>query len=133
MTTMSTLTTFDLASLSQAIQTGDCRHQLALFADDAELEIVDSATPAAPLGVLRGKPAIEQWLDIKSSRAVQFGVRDAVASPGRVQYTEECRYRDGSRLFFECTAEVRGGQISQAAVTVVYPAELPVTALGCDR
>lgn len=128
---MTTLTTFDLARLSQAIQTGDCEYQLALFADDAELEIVDSAAPAAPLGVLRGKPAIEMWLDIKSCRAVQSGVRDAVASPGRVQYTEECRYRDGSQLAFECTAEVRGGQISQAAVTVVYPPEGPAPVFSC--
>jgi hypothetical protein len=120
---MSTQTHFDLTGLSHAIQSGDCRYQLALYADDAEVLIVDAARPAALAGVLRGKSAIQGWLDTMSSRAVQFQVRDAVASPGQVRYTEECWYRDGSQLRLECTAEVRRGQISQAAVTVVHPPE----------
>jgi hypothetical protein len=124
---MSTQTTFDLSGLSNAIQSGDCRYQLALFADDAEVKIVDKAQPTAPLGVLRGKPAIERWLDTVSSRAAQFQVRDAVASPGRVQYTEECRYGDGSELLFECSAEVCRGQISRADVTVVHAPESPAS------
>ena len=124
---MSTQTTFDLSGLSKAIQSGDCRYQLALFAENSEVKIVDGAQPAAPLGVLRGKPAIEKWLDAMSSRAAQFRVRDAVASPGRVQYTEECRYRDGSELLLECTAEVCRGQISRADVTVVHAPEDPAT------
>jgi hypothetical protein len=122
---VSTQTTFDLSGLSKAIQSGDCQYQLALFADNAEVKIVDGAKPAAPLGVLRGKPAIEKWLGTMSSRDGRFRVRDAVASPGRVQYTEECRYHDGSELLFECTAEVRRGQISRAAVTVVHAPEHP--------
>jgi hypothetical protein len=120
---MSTQTTFDLSGLSKAIQSGDCRYQLALFADDAEVKIVDGAQPTAPLGVLRGKPAIEKWLAAMSSRAAQFRVRDAIASPDRVQYTEECRYRDGSALLLECSAEVCRGQISRADVTVVHAPE----------
>ena len=120
---MSTQTHFDLTGLSHAIQSGDCRYQLALYADDAEVRIVDAARPAAPLRVLHGKSAIQDWLGTVTSRAVQFQVRDAVASPGRVRYTEDCQYRDGSQLRFECTAEVRRGQISQAAVTVAHPPE----------
>lgn len=126
---MSTQTTFDLSGLSKAIQSGDCRYQLALFADNAEVKIVDGAQPAAPLGVLRGKPAIEKWLGTMSSRAGRFRVRDAVASPGRVQYTEECSYRDGSELLLECTAEVCRGQISRAAVTVVHAPEDPASGM----
>jgi ketosteroid isomerase-like protein len=120
---MSTQTTFDLSGLSKAIQSGDCRYQLALFADDAEVKIVDGTQPTAPLGVLRGKPAIEKWLATMSSRAAQFRVRDAIASRDRVHYTEECRYRDGSELLFEYSAEVRRGQISRADVTVVHAPE----------
>jgi hypothetical protein len=124
---MSTQATFDLSGLSKAIQSGDCRYQLALYADNAEVKIVDAAQPTAPLGVLRGKRAIERWLDTMSSRAGQLRVRDAVASPGRVEYTEEARYSDGSELLFECTAEVRRGQISRAAVTVVHAPEDPAS------
>jgi hypothetical protein len=124
---MSTQTTFDLSGLSRAIQSGNCRYQLALFADDAEVKIVDTAQPTEPLGVLRGKPEIQKWLDTMSSRAAEFRVRDAMASPGRVHYTEECRYRDGTELLLECSAEVCRGQISRADVMVVHAPEDPAT------
>ena len=116
---MGTTNEFDLTGFSQAIRSADWQYQLAQYADNAEVEIVAAAQPAAPLGTLRGKPAIEQWLDAMSARAVGFDVRDAWSSPDKVEYTEECRYRDGSKLLFACTARVRGGQISQAAMTVV--------------
>lgn len=116
---MSTQTSFDLTGLSRAIQARDCRYHLALYADDAQVEILD-AQPGTPLQVLKGKPAIGEWLDSMSSSAVHYQLRDAVVHPDHVTYTEECRYADGSRVLFECRAEVRRGQIRRAAVRVVH-------------
>ena len=118
---MSTQTTFDLNGLSRAIQSRNCRYQLALYADDAEVEIVDGPRVSTPPHVLRGKPAIGQWLESMSSEAVGYRVRDAVGSAERVRFTEECVYPDGTELVIECQAEVRRGQIRHAAVTVLHP------------
>ena len=116
---MSTQTSFDLTGLSRAIHGRDCRYHLALYADDAQVEIVDSTHSDGPLQVLRGKPAIGDWLDGMSSAAVHYEVKDAVVHPDRVTYTEECRYADGSKVLLECSAEVRRGQITHATVRLV--------------
>lgn len=117
---MSTQTSFDLTGLSRAIHGRDCRYHLALYADDARVEILDSSHADAPLQVLRGKPAIGDWLDGMSSAAVHYEVRDAVAQPDRVAYTEECRYADGSEVLLQCRAEVRRGQIAHETVRLVH-------------
>jgi hypothetical protein len=128
---MSTQTSFDLTGLSRAIQGRDCGYHLALYADDAEVEIFDAAQPDSPQQVLRGKPAISAWLHGMTSAAVHYEVRDAVVHPDEVTYTEVCRYGDGSSVRFECNAEVRRGQIAHTAVRLVHgprrstPAEQP--------
>jgi len=117
---MSTQTSFDLPGLSRAIQSQDRRYQLALYADNAELEILDGNHLGAPLQVLHGKPEIAKWLDAMSSRAVSYKVRDAVGGPAGVKFIEECVYPDGNTLVFECTAEVSRGQIKHAELTMVH-------------
>ena len=117
---MSTQTRFDLTGLSHAIQDRDCRYHLALYAPDAQVEILDAAHADAPLQVLHGKPAISEWLNGRTSAAVHYEMKDAAVHADRVTYTEECRYADGSRVLFECSAEVRRGQICHAAVRVVH-------------
>ena len=120
---MSTQTSFDLPGLSRAIQSQDRRYQLALYADNAELEILDGEHLDAPLQVLHGKPEIAKWLDAMSSRAVSYKVRDAVGGPDGVRFTEECIYPDGETLVFQCTAEVSRGQIKHAELTMVHGAQ----------
>ena len=117
---MSTQTSFDLTKLSHAIRERDCQSHLALYAADAEVEIFDWAKPKVPMRVLCGKPAISEWLHGMSSAAVDYEMRDAVARADRVMYTEVCRYGDGSSVLFECSAEVRHGQIIRAAVALVH-------------
>lgn len=141
---MSTRTTFDLTGLSRAIEGRDDRYHLALYAPDAEVEIFDGSKPDAPLQVLRGKPAIAEWLHRRSSAAVHDEVKATKVQPDRVAYTEECRYGDGSSVLVECDAEVRRGQITHAAVTLVHvppheasaqpgPAAAPMAALTAER
>lgn len=117
---MTPQTSFDMTGLSRAIRSRDCQYHLALYAEDSEVEIFDWAHPATPIQVLRGRPAIGAWLHGMSSVAVQYEVRDALVHPDRVTYTEECRYGDGTSVVFDCSAEVRRGQIIRAAVTLVH-------------
>ena len=117
---MSSQTSFDLTGLSRAIQRRDFRYHLALYAADAEVKIYDWDQPDTPMQVLRGKSAISEWLEAMTSTAVHYKVRDALVHPDRVTYTEECRYDDGSSLQFQCSAEVRSGQITSATVTLVH-------------
>jgi len=131
---MSTQTRFDLDGFSHAIGSRDARYQLALYADNAEVEIVDADHPEVPLQVLRGKSDIREWLDSMSSGAVRYEVKDAVAHQHGLRFTEECRYPDGTDLRYECRAEVYRGQITHESVRVVcQPRDRVPTGLDQDR
>lgn len=129
---MSTQTSFDVTGLSRAIRRRDCEYHLALYAPDAEVEIFDWAHPSTPLQVLRGRPAIGDWLHGMSSTAVDYEVRNARVHPDGVRYTEECRYGDGSSVVFDCSAEVRRGLIVREAVTLAHVPPQPATPLAAE-
>ena len=116
---MSTQTKFDVDGLSYAVGARNAGYQLALYADDAEVEIVDADDPTVPIRVLRGKSDIRAWLDSMSSGAVRYQVRDAVAHQTELRFTEECLYPDGSDLRYECRAELYRGRITRASVALV--------------
>ncbi len=128
---MSTQTTFDLIGLSRAISARDCRYHSALYAADAQVEILDAAHADAPLQVLHGKPAIEAWLDARSSAEVHCKLKDAVVRADRVSYTEECCFADGSKVLLRCGAQVHRGQITSATVRlVIISPEKATSSLG---
>ena len=58
---------FDFESLRRAMEQGDADRLLALYHDDAEMQIVDRSQPPSTPMRLQGKPAIEQfWRDVCS-------------------------------------------------------------------
>ena len=116
---MSTQTRFDLDGLSYAVGARNAGYQLALYADDAEVEIVDADDPAVPIRVLRGKSDIREWLDSMSSGAVRYQVTDAEAHQNQLRFTEECLYPDGSDLRYECRAELYRGRITRASIALI--------------
>ena len=118
---MSTQTTFDIDGLARAVVSRNADYQLALYADRAEVEFIDPTHPEAPLQVLRGKQAIQEWLLDMSSPEVRYQVRDTVAGHQSVRFTEECAYPDGTGLRYDCRAEIQSGQITRARVAVVGP------------
>jgi len=118
---MSTQTTFDIDGLRRAVVSRNADYLLALYADRAEIEFIGPNHPEAPMQVLRGKPAISEWLHDMSSPDVRYQVKDSVAGHENVRFTEECEYPDGTDLRYECSAEVRSGQITRARMAVVGP------------
>lgn len=118
---MSTQTTFDVDGLRRAVASRNESYLLALYADRAEVELIDPNHPEAPLRVLRGKPAISAWLHDMASPDVRYQVRNSTAGHESLRFTEECSYPDGTHLRYECRAEVRSGQITRARVAVVCP------------
>jgi hypothetical protein len=118
---MSTQTTFDIDGLARAVVSRNADYQLALYADHAEVEFIDPSHPEAPLQVLRGKQAIQEWLLDMCSPEVRYQVRDTEAGHQSVHFTEECAYPDGTGLRYDCRAEIKSGQITRARVAVVGP------------
>lgn len=121
---MSTQLRFDIDGFRRAIESGDARYQLALYADDAELNVVDPDDPFATPHVLHGKPAIGSWIEQLHARSTGLRVVDLRSMPDRVELTEEVDGRDGSHVAYGYSAEVRRGQLVRTTLTRLDRASL---------
>ena len=102
---------FDLGGLARAIEERDAAAQLELFADDAEVTLVDRANPPGSPLVLAGKDAIREWIDDVCSRDMSHHVDVQLVDGDRAAFTEACRYPDGSGVLCAAFIELREGRV----------------------
>lgn len=104
---------FDFAALRRALERGDAATLAALYAEDAEMTIVDrNRPPSAPLRLL-GRPAIAGfWQDV-CSREMTHAVGEEVVGPDRVAFVERCAYPDGCNVVSAMTLDLRDGRIAR--------------------
>ena len=102
---------FDFATLKRALERSDAAAILGLYAEDAEMTIVDrNRPPSAPLRLV-GRPAIEEfWRDV-CARDMTHAVGEEVVAPGRAAFVERCAYPDGCHVVSAMTLELREGRI----------------------
>ena len=110
---MATATTFDTSALKQAIETRDAAAQLAMFADDAEVVLVDKGNPPSSPQRITGRAAIGEYLEDVFGRDMTHSVSGLVADGDAVAYTLECQYPDGSRVMCMASLDLNDGQISR--------------------
>jgi hypothetical protein len=110
---MSTPTTtgFDLAALARAIEERDAAAQVALYAPDAEVRLVDRITTPGNPRVLRGREEIAAWIEDVCGREMTHRVEQQLADDGRAALAESCRYRDGTNVLCMTILEVAAGRI----------------------
>jgi ketosteroid isomerase-like protein len=103
--------TFDVAALRRAISTRDAGSVLALYADDASIELADSQnTPSRPRRI-EGRDAIRAHLEDVYSRDMTHELDLVAASEDAVGYSVRCAYPDGTRVLCAAVAELRDGKI----------------------
>jgi hypothetical protein len=101
----------DIDTLRRVIEQSDAASLTGLYADDAEIRVIDKAhTPRAPM-VLRGKDAIADFYRDVCGRAMTHHLDDAVAGPDHLAFTESCQYPDGTRVVCAAMLELRNGKI----------------------
>ncbi|GAA1393488.1 nuclear transport factor 2 family protein [Kitasatospora putterlickiae] len=111
MTTMAAPSAFDVRALREGIERADARTLLALYADDAELRVVDRKTqPSHPL-VMHGRDEIGAMLDDRYGREMTHTLEQVVVQADRLAFLESCRYPDGVRVLVSSTAALRDGRI----------------------
>jgi ketosteroid isomerase-like protein len=110
-TTTHTPTTFDAEALRRGMRDHDPAAILALYADDATIELVDARnTPSAPLRVA-GREAIRAHLEDVLGRDMTHAVDVVAVSPDAIGYAVRCRYPDGTNVVCSAVAELRDGRI----------------------
>jgi hypothetical protein len=111
MTGTSDAAAFDFAVLKRALERSDAATVVDLYAEDAEMVVVDrDRPPGAPMR-LSGRPAIEAfWRDV-CARDMTHKVGHEVVGHDRVAFVEECRYPDGCNVMSAMTLDLRGARI----------------------
>ena len=110
-TAMSTRLGFDLDGLRRAIESGDAPYRTALYADTAELRIVDSDQPAQPPQILHGRSAIAGWIESMYGADDTHRVLESAADGEQIRVVEVRETTDGLHLVYATAAEVDRGQI----------------------
>ena len=101
----------DVDVLRRAYATRHAAALLALYADDATVEIVDAVhTPSHP-NRLVGRDALGAHFEDVFGRAMTHEIEAVAASPDALGFSLRCTYADGTKVVCAATAVVRDGRI----------------------
>ncbi|MFM9441555.1 nuclear transport factor 2 family protein [Streptomyces acidiscabies] len=117
-------TTFDTDTLRRGIEESTTSETLlSLYADDAEIHVIDRNTqPSHPL-VLHGRTEIATMLDDVYSRDMTHTLEHCVVQGDELAYTESCRYADGTRVLAESAVSLRDGKIVRQTMIQAWDEE----------
>lgn len=110
---MATQTTggLDFEAMRRAIEQLDAEALVGLYADDAQIRIVNkNTTPSSPFE-LRGKEKITGYLRDVCGRTMTHRVEGEVVGEDRVAFNEACEYPDGTRVLAATMLDLRDGKI----------------------
>jgi hypothetical protein len=111
---------FKVEALLEAIEAADASAQIPMYADEAEVQVINPHHPPRAPMTLRGKKAIAAWITDICSINMTHRVVDLVQGGELIAFTEEGRYRDGARVVSTSTLELRRGQIRRQRVVLVW-------------
>lgn len=105
--------TMDLDALRQAMESRNLEATLSMYADDAEISIVDQRhTPSHPQ-IVHGRDQIRAFLSDIFGRDITHQVDHMVSGNGSVSFMEHCEYPDGSRVLASSVLDVDQGRITR--------------------
>ncbi|GAA4293619.1 nuclear transport factor 2 family protein [Actinokineospora soli] len=108
---MTTTHVFDTEALRRGIEERDADTLLALYAEDAELRLVDRVSPPSNPRVLRGAAAIGAFLQDVCGREMAHAVERIAVQADTGAYLESCRYPDGTRVLCSAVLDLADGRI----------------------
>lgn len=104
---------FDFEALRCAIETGDAEALMRLYADDAELQIVDKTAPPRAPAILRGRRSIEAYWRNVCACDMTHRVEREIVGENYAAFVESCTPPNGTRILFATVLELRDGQIAR--------------------
>ncbi|MGW0836252.1 nuclear transport factor 2 family protein [Streptomyces prunicolor] len=104
---------FDSEALRRGIEDHTAATLLSLYADDAEIHVVDHQTQPSHPKVLHGRDEIGAMLADVYSRDMTHKLEECVVEGDRVAYSESCQYPDGARVLAESMLLLQDGKITR--------------------
>ncbi len=84
---------------------------LSLYADDAEIRIIDKDHPPSAPRWMQGREAIARYYREMFARPIRHHVEEEVVGDDHLAFTEACEYPDGSRVFVSSVIELKNNLI----------------------
>ncbi|MGX4687910.1 nuclear transport factor 2 family protein [Streptomyces sp. JNUCC 63] len=103
---------FDTDTLRRGIEGDTASTLLSLYADDAEIRIVDRNTQPSHPKVLHGRDEIGSMLNDIYGRDMTHKLEQCVMQGDHAAYIESCEYGDGVRVLAESMVSLRDGKIA---------------------
>ncbi|HXT90608.1 MAG TPA: nuclear transport factor 2 family protein, partial [Trebonia sp.] len=117
--------TLDLDALRQGMEGRNLEAILSLYADDAEISIVDQRnTPSHPQ-ILRGRDQIRAFLSEVFGRDITHHVDHIVSGDGTVSFMERCEYPDGLRVLASTVLDIDAGRIVRQEEVQAWDSSMP--------
>ncbi|MDX2933855.1 nuclear transport factor 2 family protein [Streptomyces ipomoeae] len=102
---------FDTETLRRATEEADAATLLSLYADDAEMRVVDRNTRPSHPKVMHGRAEIGEMLEDVCGREMTHKLERCVVQGDQLAYTESCEYPDGVRVLASSMITLREGKI----------------------
>ena len=113
----------DFENLRRAQEQRDLDAMLDLYAEDAEIHIVNRNTPPSSPYVLLGKEAIAEYLRDVFGRDMSHSIENEVVGEDRLAFNVACEYPDGTRVLASENMEVRDGKVVRQVEVVAWDEE----------
>jgi hypothetical protein len=114
-----------LDALRQGIEGRDIEAMLNMYADDAEIRVVDQQhTPSSPQ-IMHDRDQIRAFLSDIYGRDMTHHVDHMVAGDGNVSFSQRCEYPDGSRVLASTVLDVDAGRIVRQEVVQAWDSGKP--------
>ncbi|MDH6514582.1 ketosteroid isomerase-like protein [Streptomyces sp. SAI-208] len=102
---------FSTETLRSGVEGKSAANLLSLYADDAEIRVVDRNSQPSHPTVLHGRDQISAMLDDVYSRDMTHKLEQCVMEGDHVAFSESCLYSDGVRVLSESMLTLRDGKI----------------------
>ncbi|MEU9170457.1 nuclear transport factor 2 family protein [Streptomyces sp. NPDC048420] len=104
---------FTSETLRRGIEGDSAAILLSLYADDAEMRVVDRNTQPSHPKVLHGRDEISAMLEDVYSRDMTHKMEQCVVDGDHVAFSESCLYSDGVRVLSESMLTLQDGKITE--------------------
>ncbi|MCX5495022.1 nuclear transport factor 2 family protein [Kaistia dalseonensis] len=106
-------TMMDRTSLKKAVEGNNAALWTGMYADDAEVRVIDQDHPPSKPLVLKGKKAIGAMYDDICARKMKHHLDESVIEGDHLAFAETCTYDNGTKVYFSAMAELKNGKISR--------------------
>lgn len=101
----------DRTNLKKVVEGNDAALWTGLYADDAEMRLIDKDHPPSKPMVLKGRKAIGAMFEDICGRSMKHHLDDSVIEGNHLAYSETCTYPNGTKVYFSAMAEMKDGKI----------------------